>query len=147
MFVFGAMQRQEDGYSRLKRVILIGDHHQLPPVVKNMAFQKYSHLDQSLFTRFIRLGTPFIQLNAQVRCCSSLDPNVMPHTVCPACAVHCLGMTCDSVKAQVCYGLAACVLGVGTAPGIPDNTCMPLALVQYGRRVSFWLLHFCSLLT
>lgn len=60
------MQRQEDGYSRLKRVILIGDHHQLPPVVKNMAFQKYSHLDQSLFTRFIRLGTPYIQLNAQV---------------------------------------------------------------------------------
>lgn len=60
------MQRQEDGYSRLKRVILIGDHHQLPPVVKNMAFQKYSHLDQSLFTRFIRLGTPYIQLNSQV---------------------------------------------------------------------------------
>lgn len=52
--------------SRLKRVILIGDHHQLPPVVKNMAFQKYSHLDQSLFTRFVRLGTPYVQLNAQV---------------------------------------------------------------------------------
>ena len=53
--------------NRLKRVIMIGDHHQLPPVVKNMAFQKYSHLDQSLFTRFVRLGTPFVQLNAQVR--------------------------------------------------------------------------------
>lgn len=52
--------------SRLKRVVLIGDHHQLPPVVKNMAFQKYSHLDQSLFTRFIRLGTPYVELNAQV---------------------------------------------------------------------------------
>ena len=52
--------------TRLKRVILIGDHHQLPPVVKNMAFQKYSHLDQSLFTRFVRLGTPYVQLNAQV---------------------------------------------------------------------------------
>ena len=60
------LQRQEDGVSRLKRVILIGDHHQLPPVVKNMAFQKYSHLDQSLFTRFVRLGTPYVQLNAQV---------------------------------------------------------------------------------
>ena len=59
-------QRQEDGVSRLKRVVLIGDHHQLPPVVKNMAFQKYSHLDQSLFTRFIRLGTPYVELNAQV---------------------------------------------------------------------------------
>ena len=28
------------GKSRLKRVVLIGDHHQLPPVVKNAAFQK-----------------------------------------------------------------------------------------------------------
>jgi hypothetical protein len=37
---------------RLKRVILIGDHHQLPPVVKNMAFQKYGNFDQSLFTRY-----------------------------------------------------------------------------------------------
>lgn len=62
-----AMQKQDDGVARLKRVILIGDHHQLPPVVKNMAFQKYSHLDQSLFTRFVRLGTPYVQLNAQVR--------------------------------------------------------------------------------
>jgi hypothetical protein len=72
--------------SRLKRVILIGDHHQLPPVVKNMAFQKYSHLDQSLFTRFVRLGTPYVQLNAQVWLlsltlttfvCAQLPPN--PH--------------------------------------------------------------------
>lgn len=47
-------------------MVLIGDHHQLPPVVKNMAFQKYSHLDQSLFTRFVRLGTPYLELNAQV---------------------------------------------------------------------------------
>ena len=60
------MQNTDDGVTRLKRVILIGDHHQLPPVVKNMAFQKYSHLDQSLFTRFVRLGTPYVQLNAQV---------------------------------------------------------------------------------
>ena len=60
------MQKAQEGRSRLKRVTLIGDHHQLPPVVKNMAFQRYSHLDQSLFTRFVRLGSPFIQLNAQV---------------------------------------------------------------------------------
>lgn len=60
------VQNQEHGRNRLKRVILIGDHHQLPPVVKNMAIQKYSQLDQSLFTRFIRLGTPYIELNAQV---------------------------------------------------------------------------------
>jgi len=53
--------------SRLKRVVLIGDHHQLPPVVKNRAFQRYGHLDQSLFLRFIRLNVPHITLNAQGR--------------------------------------------------------------------------------
>ena len=36
---------------RLKRVVLIGDHHQLPPIIQNMALQKFSHLDQSLFSR------------------------------------------------------------------------------------------------
>ena len=65
-FIPMLLQRQQDGHSRLKRVILIGDHHQLPPVVKNQAIQRYSHLDQSLFARFIRLGTPYIELNAQV---------------------------------------------------------------------------------
>ncbi|KAK9863382.1 hypothetical protein WJX84_010246 [Apatococcus fuscideae] len=66
-FIPMLLQKQEDGLARLKRVILIGDHHQLPPVVKNMAFQKHSHLDQSLFTRFVRLGMPYLQLNAQGR--------------------------------------------------------------------------------
>lgn len=66
-FIPMLLQRQEDGLSRLKRCILIGDHHQLPPVVKNMAFQKYSHMDQSLFTRFVRLGVPYVELNAQGR--------------------------------------------------------------------------------
>ncbi|WVZ57136.1 hypothetical protein U9M48_007563 [Paspalum notatum var. saurae] len=66
-FIPMLLQRQEDGFARLKRCILIGDHHQLPPVVKNMAFQKYSHMDQSLFTRFVRLGVPYIELNAQGR--------------------------------------------------------------------------------
>ena len=81
------------GASRLKRVILIGDHHQLPPVVKNTAFQKYSRLDQvrtwspthglthsqtssptcsrapsqSLFARFVRIGVPAVQLDQQGR--------------------------------------------------------------------------------
>ncbi|KAH9717942.1 hypothetical protein KPL71_022032 [Citrus sinensis] len=32
-----------------------------------MAFQKYSRMDQSLFTRFVRLGIPYIELNAQGR--------------------------------------------------------------------------------
>jgi|TARA_B110000208_G_scaffold13567_1_gene16611 intron-binding protein aquarius len=52
---------------RLKRVVLIGDHNQLPPVVQNAAFQSFSHLDQSLFTRFVRLGVPNVLLNAQGR--------------------------------------------------------------------------------
>jgi len=33
----------------------------------DMAFQKYCNMDQSLFTRFVRLGTPYIELNAQGR--------------------------------------------------------------------------------
>ncbi|CAL9236094.1 unnamed protein product [Arabidopsis halleri] len=66
------LQRQEDGHARLKHCILIGDHHQLPPVVKNMAFHKYSHMDQSLFTSFVRLGIPYIELNAQGRARPSL---------------------------------------------------------------------------
>jgi RecA/RadA recombinase len=57
----------KEGGHRLKRVVLIGDHHQLPPVVKNRAFQQYSHLDQSMFTRLVRLGTPTITLNLQGR--------------------------------------------------------------------------------
>jgi intron-binding protein aquarius len=71
-FIPMLLQRQEDGYARLKRCILIGDHHQLPPVVKNMAFRTYSHMDQSLFTRFVRLGIPYIELNAQGRARPSL---------------------------------------------------------------------------
>lgn len=66
-FIPMLLQRHTDGRARLKRCILIGDHHQLPPVVKNLAFQKYSHMDQSLFTRFVRLGVPYIQLNSQGR--------------------------------------------------------------------------------
>lgn len=65
--VFPSLQNPEDGYSRLKRWIMIGDHHQLPPVIKNMAFQKYSNMEQSLFTRFVRLGVPTIDLDAQGR--------------------------------------------------------------------------------
>ncbi|KAI8070842.1 P-loop containing nucleoside triphosphate hydrolase protein [Gongronella butleri] len=66
------LQEPEDGKNRLKRVILIGDHHQLPPVVKNPAFQQYGNMEQSLFTRFIRLGVPALQLDAQGRARSSL---------------------------------------------------------------------------
>jgi len=61
------LQTPQDKMNRLKRWIMIGDHHQLPPVVKNMAFEKFSNMEQSLFTRFVRLGVPTIELDAQGR--------------------------------------------------------------------------------
>ncbi|KAI0220204.1 RNA helicase aquarius [Lamellibrachia satsuma] len=66
------LQNPEDNFSRLKRCIMIGDHHQLPPVIKNMAFQKFSNMEQSLFTRFVRLGVPPVDLDAQGRARASL---------------------------------------------------------------------------
>ena len=42
-------------------------YQQLPPVIKNMAFQKFSNMEQSLFTRFVRLGVPTVELDAQGR--------------------------------------------------------------------------------
>eukprot|EP00977_Amphora_coffeiformis_P008023 scaffold1803_cov92-Amphora_coffeaeformis.AAC.46 len=60
------------GLSRLKRVCLMGDHHQLPPVIKNQTFSRYSNLDQSLFGRLISFGVPRIQLDRQGRARSEL---------------------------------------------------------------------------
>ena len=53
--------------SRLKRVTLIGDHFQLPPIIQHMSLVGYSKFDQSLFTRLIRLGVPAILLDQQGR--------------------------------------------------------------------------------
>lgn len=61
------IQNPQDGRSRLKRWIMIGDHHQLPPVVQNLAYQKYSNMEQSLFARFVRLGVPYVLLDQQGR--------------------------------------------------------------------------------
>ncbi|XKL64533.1 hypothetical protein PGB90_004619 [Kerria lacca] len=61
------LQNPQDHYNRLKRWIMIGDHHQLPPVIKNMAFQKYSNMEQSLFTRLVRIGVPTVDLDYQGR--------------------------------------------------------------------------------
>lgn len=55
------------GSCRLKRVSLMGDHNQLPPVIQNLTFAKYSSLDQSMFARLIRWGVPYIQLDKQGR--------------------------------------------------------------------------------
>ncbi|CAF1275357.1 unnamed protein product [Rotaria sordida] len=62
----------QQGRNRLKRCIMIGDHHQLPPVIKNMAFQKYSNMEQALFTRLVRLRVPTVDLDAQGRARASL---------------------------------------------------------------------------
>merc|ERR1712083_54930 len=57
------IQKKEQIYSDLKRVLLIGDYHQLPPIVQNMFLKKYFNLDQSLFARLFRLDTPHVLLN------------------------------------------------------------------------------------
>ncbi|XP_060606233.1 RNA helicase aquarius-like [Ruditapes philippinarum] len=66
------LQNPEFNNNRLKRWIMIGDHHQLPPVIKNMAFQKFSNMEQSLFTRLVRLGVPTVDLDAQGRARASI---------------------------------------------------------------------------
>ena len=58
--------------NRLKRVVLLGDHNQLPPIIQNSAFAQYCNLDQSFFTRFVRLGVPTTELDQQGRCRSDL---------------------------------------------------------------------------
>ncbi|KAI8645377.1 hypothetical protein BD408DRAFT_411814 [Parasitella parasitica] len=57
------LQEPKNGQNPLKRVMLIGDHHQPPPVIKNSALQQVSNLQQSMFTRFVRLGVPALQLD------------------------------------------------------------------------------------
>ena len=68
-FIPLALQRAKDidGHARLKRVVMIGDHNQLPPVVKNQTFSKFCHMDQSCFSRLVRSGVPNIVLDAQGR--------------------------------------------------------------------------------
>lgn len=52
----------------LKRLVMVGDDRQLPPIVKCKQLSVRSNFDQSLFHRFIRQGIPFIQLDQQARC-------------------------------------------------------------------------------
>jgi intron-binding protein aquarius len=63
-FVPLTLQHPKDDDNPLQRIVLIGDHHQNPPVIQNAALKQ---MEQSLFTRLVRLGVPAIQLDAQGR--------------------------------------------------------------------------------
>lgn len=65
-FIPLAMQKKS-GKARLQRVVLCGDHLQNSPVVQNLAFRHYANLEQSLFSRLVRLGSPTITLDLQGR--------------------------------------------------------------------------------
>jgi intron-binding protein aquarius len=43
-------------YTQLKRIILLGDNIQLPPIVKHESFRTYADMNRSLFNRFIDLN-------------------------------------------------------------------------------------------
>ncbi|KAL0219057.1 hypothetical protein P9112_004710 [Eukaryota sp. TZLM1-RC] len=57
----------------VSRVLLIGDHNQLPPIIKSNVLSHLAGADQSLFGRFISLGVPSITLDYQGRCRPSLS--------------------------------------------------------------------------
>lgn len=66
-FIPFAMQNPKDGEMPLQRIVLCGDHFQNSPVIQNRAFRQYANLEQSLFSRLVRLGVPTINLDQQGR--------------------------------------------------------------------------------
>lgn len=66
-FIPLAMQKPKNGQVPLQRVVLCGDHYQNSPVIQNFAFRHYANLEQSLFSRLVRLGIPVITLDQQGR--------------------------------------------------------------------------------
>src|SRR5690606_2161670 len=72
-FIPLAMQKPKERGSRggrahqLQRVVLCGDHLQNSPVIQNLAFRHYANLEQSLFSRLVRLGAPTVKLDLQGR--------------------------------------------------------------------------------
>ncbi|TGO57319.1 hypothetical protein BCON_0067g00410 [Botryotinia convoluta] len=66
-FIPMALQKPANGGTPLQRVVLCGDHFQNSPVVQNLAFRHYANLEQSLFSRLVRLGVPTINLDQQGR--------------------------------------------------------------------------------
>ncbi|KAM0274435.1 hypothetical protein ACHAQH_007843 [Verticillium albo-atrum] len=67
-----AMQKSKDGQNPLQRVVLCGDHLQNSPVIQSHAFRHYANLEQSLFSRLVRLGVPTINLDQQGRARSAI---------------------------------------------------------------------------
>ncbi|KAI9786178.1 MAG: hypothetical protein M1839_007588 [Geoglossum umbratile] len=66
-FIPLALQNPKDGELPLQRVVLCGDHLQNSPVIQNLAFRQYANLEQSLFSRLVRLGISTVQLDRQGR--------------------------------------------------------------------------------
>ncbi|KUI54330.1 Intron-binding protein aquarius [Cytospora mali] len=66
-FIPLAMQKPKDGQMPLQRVVLCGDHFQNSPVIQNLAFRHFANLEQSLFSRLVRLGVQAINLDQQGR--------------------------------------------------------------------------------
>jgi intron-binding protein aquarius len=71
-FIPMLLQNPVNQQSRLKRVILIGDNNQLPPIIKSNTIRLFGKMDQSMFSRFIRTGVPYIMLDYQGRTRSSI---------------------------------------------------------------------------
>lgn len=66
-FIPLAMQKPAGGELQLQRVVLCGDHYQNSPVIQSLAFRHYANLEQSLFSRLVRLGVPTVTLDQQGR--------------------------------------------------------------------------------
>jgi intron-binding protein aquarius len=66
-FIPMLLQNSNGMESKLKRVVLIGDNNQLPPIIKSNAFKMYGNMDQSMFSRFIRMDVPYVLLDMQGR--------------------------------------------------------------------------------
>ncbi|KAH6890353.1 P-loop containing nucleoside triphosphate hydrolase protein [Thelonectria olida] len=71
-FIPMAMQTPVGGKMALQRVVLCGDHFQNSPVIQSLAFRHYANLEQSLFSRLVRLGVPTVTLDQQGRARPSL---------------------------------------------------------------------------
>jgi len=118
--------------SPLARVVLLGDHHQLPPVIQNATLARSSGLDQSMFLRLVRLGVPVVMLDAQGRsrpCLSDLwrwrYPAGLGDLPCTAEGVYKMG---NAGFAHNC-----CVVDVGDHEGKGETCPYPHAFQNQGE--------------